>query len=69
MDKMAEDRQELDPSESVAGQLANCPTAIKKFSEVLWPPLLGNLEEIAARSKQTGGPATVVSGRGESSSL
>ncbi len=45
---MAEDRQELDPFESVAGQLANSPTAIKKLSEVLWPAMLDNSEEIDA---------------------
>ena len=68
---MADDEQELDPSESVAGQIANCPTAIKKLSEALWPTLLDNLEGMAAqaRSRRTGGLNTVVSGQGQSSSL
>ena len=71
MAKMAEDRQELDPSESVAGQLANCPTAIKKLSEALWPALPDNLEEIVAetRNRKRGGPVTVASERGQSGSV
>ena len=68
---MGEDRQELDPSKSFAGKLANCPTAIKKLSEILWPALLDNLREIAAetRSRQRGGPVTVVSEWGQCSIL
>ena len=45
MVKMADDRQDGNPHESVVEQLRNCPASIKELSEALLPTLMTSLRE------------------------